>query len=266
VSIFFRAMPMADPRYGAAPSPSDASLPAAATVVASLSRPTQAVDAMIAQELQQEELAEETLRAQKLGYDMDFPPSIPPKVDATWDSLMSRTYTTLSSIGDFLFGNGEPATPEGVSADRKRLLERLRFYGLKEKVVEGDGNCQFRALADQLWRNEKTHREVRRLVVARLTHHRDQYAPFALCDDYDAYLDRMAKDGEWGDHLTLQAAADVFDAEIVLVTSFPDDRSIIAIRPQHWGTETGGPKGARQTLYLSFFAEIHYNSLDVRLG
>lgn len=39
--VFHRAMPMADPRY-AAPSPSDASLPAAVTVVASLSRPTQA--------------------------------------------------------------------------------------------------------------------------------------------------------------------------------------------------------------------------------
>jgi hypothetical protein len=29
-----------------------------------------------------------------------------------------------------------------VSEDRKRLLLRLDFYGLKEKEVLGDGNCQ----------------------------------------------------------------------------------------------------------------------------
>ena len=31
------------------------------------------------------------------------------------------------------------------------------FEGLKEKKVRGDGNCQFRALADQLFRDQAGH-------------------------------------------------------------------------------------------------------------
>lgn len=33
-------------------------------------------------------------------------------------------------------------TSELISNDRQRLLYRLDFYGLTEKVVKGDGNCQ----------------------------------------------------------------------------------------------------------------------------
>lgn len=35
--------------------------------------------------------------------------------------------------------------------ERKRMLDRLQLYGLKERQVKGDGNCQFRALSDQLF-------------------------------------------------------------------------------------------------------------------
>jgi hypothetical protein len=31
------------------------------------------------------------------------------------------------------------------------LRKKLRVLGLKEKAMTGDGNCQFRSLADQLW-------------------------------------------------------------------------------------------------------------------
>lgn len=31
--------------------------------------------------------------------------------------------------------------------DHERLLERLRFYGMEEMKVKGDGNCQARGLA-----------------------------------------------------------------------------------------------------------------------
>jgi hypothetical protein len=37
-----------------------------------------------------------------------------------------------------------------VSADRQRLLSRLEELGLTEKVVVGDGACQFRSLSDQV--------------------------------------------------------------------------------------------------------------------
>ncbi|THU68669.1 hypothetical protein C4D60_Mb08t06290 [Musa balbisiana] len=47
----------------------------------------------------------------------------------------------------------------------KIWLERLAMYGLAELQVEGDGNCQFRAVADQLFHNPEYHRHVRKAVV-----------------------------------------------------------------------------------------------------
>jgi hypothetical protein len=37
-----------------------------------------------------------------------------------------------------------PPTPGYEAADRSRLLLRLDMYGLQERVVKGDGNCQVR--------------------------------------------------------------------------------------------------------------------------
>ena len=37
-------------------------------------------------------------------------------------------------------------------------------------------------------------------------------------DDYRTYVDKMARDGIWGDHLTLQAAADAYGVRINIIT------------------------------------------------
>eukprot|EP00668_Euglena_longa_P042265 GGOE01055814.1.p1 GENE.GGOE01055814.1~~GGOE01055814.1.p1 ORF type:complete len:256 (-),score=31.13 GGOE01055814.1:176-943(-) len=215
-------------------------------------------DALIAEQLQNEEqelFLQAQRSAQKLSEGQDS--------EAFWSKLKEGTLATLHNVGDFFFPAVQIWDEVEVSADRERLLQRLAFHGLKETLVEGDGNCQFRALADQLWRNQHSHREVRHLVTSRLKFHSNQYAPFVINEDYDTYVARMSKEGEWGDHLTLQAASDAFNVEVVLITSFADNRSIISIKPMDWGNSLDG-KSARQTLYLSFFAEIHYNSIDVR--
>ena len=48
---------------------------------------------------------------------------------------------------------------------RRRLMKLLRMHGVKEKPVRGDGCCQFRALADQLYGSEEHHAFVRQQVV-----------------------------------------------------------------------------------------------------
>ena len=45
-----------------------------------------------------------------------------------------------------------PPDPTSALPDRQRLEVRLDRYGLVERIVKGDGNCQFRALSDQLYR------------------------------------------------------------------------------------------------------------------
>ncbi|KAK4833229.1 hypothetical protein QYF36_001082 [Acer negundo] len=69
---------------------------------------------------------------------------------------------------------------------------------------------------------------------------------------YKTYVKQVKKSGEWGDHVTLQAAADRFGAKICLVTSFRDT-CFIEIMPKD--------KNPTRELWLSFWSEVHYNSI-----
>ncbi|XP_073100341.1 OVARIAN TUMOR DOMAIN-containing deubiquitinating enzyme 11 isoform X2 [Elaeis guineensis] len=152
---------------------------------------------------------------------------------------LGKRLSHLDSIPHTPRVNGEIPDVDNATLDHERLLESLQYnyvlgsglirersktlttYGLAELQVEGDGNCQFRALADQLFRNPDYHKHVRQAVVKQLKHYRKNYEGYVPMN-YRTYLRNMKRSGEWGDHLTLQAAADRFCAKICLVTSFRD--------------------------------------------
>ena len=116
---------------------------------------------------------------------------------------------------------------------RDKFVERLRDFGLQEFDVAGDGNCQYRALAHQLFDNVELHADVRRTVCRQLAAEADRYRGFVATEDdvdYEAWVARMACAGEWGDHVTLQAAADAYGTRICLVTSY-EDRGILRVEP-----------------------------------
>ena len=45
--------------------------------------------------------------------------------------------------------------------ERDRMHKRLLHYGLKDRDVVGDGNCQMRAISYQLYGTEDNHAQVR---------------------------------------------------------------------------------------------------------
>ncbi|XP_022765403.1 OTU domain-containing protein DDB_G0284757-like isoform X2 [Durio zibethinus] len=117
--------------------------------------------------------------------------------------------------------NGEiPSVDEEIS-DHQRLLDRLQLYGLVENTVQGDGNCQFRSLSDQLYRSQDHHSSVREQVVSQLKSNPELYRGYVPMA-YGDYLKKMNKNGEWGDHVALQAAADLYGVKIFVLTSFKD--------------------------------------------
>ncbi len=71
------------------------------------------------------------------------------------------------------------------------------------------------------------------------------------------YLQKMKEDKTWGDHVTLQAFADSQKIQVNLITTY-DDESVISILPR-----TVGPKAKpERTIWLTFWAEVHYNSVE----
>ncbi|OMO67396.1 Ovarian tumor, otubain [Corchorus capsularis] len=147
--------------------------------------------------------------------------------------------------------NGEIPSVDEATLDHQRLLERLQVYNLVELKVEGDGNCQFRALSDQFYRTPEHHEFVRQQVVNQLKSYPDIYEGYVPMA-YDDYLEKMSKSGEWGDHVTLQAAADTYGVKIFVITSFKDT-CYIEILPN--------VQRSKRVIFLSFWAEVHYNSI-----
>uniref|UniRef100_A0ACD6A753 Uncharacterized protein n=1 Tax=Avena sativa TaxID=4498 RepID=A0ACD6A753_AVESA len=64
--------------------------------------------------------------------------------------------------------NREIPNFDNATLDHERLSERLGTYGLAEFQIEGDGNCQFRALADQIFCNPDYHKQVRKAVMKQI--------------------------------------------------------------------------------------------------
>jgi hypothetical protein len=116
-----------------------------------------------------------------------------------------------------------------------------------------NGSCQFIALAAQLAGGYDSV-DVRRRVVRELEDQKDVYKAFVE-GPYDAYVTEMGKDTTWGDNVTLQAAADTFNAVITLSTDFADQPSIV-VRPQRIAMANT----PAQEVALTFTVECHYSS------
>ena len=145
-------------------------------------------------------------------------------------------------------GNG----PDGDA--RRRLTSLLATYGLTELSVAGDGNCQYRSLAALIYGREAEHDVVREVVVAQLARDPLRYRDFVLDAGWTDYVAQVAAEGTWGDHITLQAAADAYGLQINLLTSF-ESEPMIEVRPLE--------QKSTRVVWLSFWAEVHYNAVAV---
>ncbi len=143
-----------------------------------------------------------------------------------------------------------PANPLKFKGVVKYLLEKAARTVLGHKLYEplgyklppgahivrmkGDGNCLFHAIGDQI---NETHVVVRKKIVQYMKTHADMFAPY-LEEEYetfDKYLKHMARPRTFGGDKELMAAANVYNATIVVhapdghVHSFAPDNAAPAM-------------------------------------
>jgi hypothetical protein len=161
--------------------------------------------------------------------------------------------------------------PKDDNTDATRMTNRLQRFGLMEKPVAPDGNCQMRALADQLFDNPDQYREVRSKIVDWLRSNEkfpiDDEGSVCLGDFLDlsqfptwgSYCDYMSQNGAWGDHMTLIAAAEAFKVKIWVLSSVdaPDNDD----NPQFITTISPKKDTPTKTVRLAHWHEMHFNSL-----
>ena len=145
---------------------------------------------------------------------------------------------------------------DAASRDEIATLERqLRALNLERRAVEADGNCFFRALADQRYGDESRHAEVRRRVVARVEARREAFAPFVEDDEtFDEYVERMARDGEWAGHLEVNAATAALRVGICIHQA----------GSPRWVAGADARDDGAKTYHVSYEGRDHYNSVRLR--
>lgn len=160
------------------------------------------------------------------------------------------------------------AIPSRSPLYRSVLSERIEKYGLYERSVPNDGNCQFTSVSEQLFGCIKYHKSLRNITVAWLRENGEikmengtKISDFIDTDihkNWDEYCDKMEQDHQWGDHITLIALSNIFSRSIIIISSVfcNDDTSYITcINPKSKNYYN------REPLFLSHQHEYHYGSL-----
>ncbi|XP_039000814.1 OVARIAN TUMOR DOMAIN-containing deubiquitinating enzyme 7 [Hibiscus syriacus] len=140
---------------------------------------------------------------------------------------------------------------QGKQADISQFLAQLDALDLKIIKVTADGNCFFRALADQLEGDEEQHGKYRCMVVQYIVKKREMFEPFIEDDvPFDEYCQSMEKDGTWAGHMELQAASLVTRRNICIHRNMSP----------RWYIKNFDDRATRM-VHLSYHDEEHYNSV-----
>ncbi|KAG9440007.1 hypothetical protein H6P81_020172 [Aristolochia fimbriata] len=135
--------------------------------------------------------------------------------------------------------------------DQDQFRVQLDALGLKIVQVTADGNCFFRALADQLEGNEEEHAKYRLMVVQHFKMHREEFEPFIEDEvPFDEYCKSMEQDGTWAGNMELQAASLVTHSNICIHR---------AMSPR-WYIQNFDKHGTHM-IHLSYHDDEHYNSI-----
>ncbi|EGG19416.1 OTU domain-containing protein [Cavenderia fasciculata] len=172
---------------------------------------------------------------------------------------MNNDSLLISSV--ILLSMTQPKESKEAEIAKQRLSERLDLYMLQNsKEIPGDGNCQMHALSDQIFDDLNHSQDVRKTIVDWLRKNKDFSFPngATLCQfvngSWEDYCNEMSKNGIWGDHLTLLAAAEIYKAKISIISSVEStSHFFIEIIP----TKIENTK----VFLLSHYSEFHYGSL-----
>ncbi|QHO19296.1 OTU domain-containing protein 3 isoform X2 [Arachis ipaensis] len=142
----------------------------------------------------------------------------------------------------------------GKPADTSQFRSQLDALGLRIVDITADGNCFFRALADQLEGNEEGHQKYRSMVVKHIMDNREMFEPFIEDEvPFDEYCQTMENDGTWAGHMELQAASLVLHSNICIHRNMSP----------RWYVRNFDDCRARM-IHLSYHDGEHYNSVRLK--
>ncbi|KAL4302400.1 hypothetical protein GQ457_10G007560 [Hibiscus cannabinus] len=180
-----------------------------------------------------------------------------------WPIVSSRTSPTESrpssprSHGESEgYNSADEQSPCFVSsygdAERERQFELdiRRAKGLEVKRMLEDGNCLFRAVADQVYGDSEAYDLIRQMCIDYMERERDHFSQF-ITEGFTSYCKRKRRDKVYGNNVEIQALSEMYNRPIHIYSY-----SIEPINIFHGSYNTETPP-----IRLSYHHGNHYNSL-----
>mmetsp|Transcript_18838 Transcript_18838/g.26521 ORF Transcript_18838/g.26521 Transcript_18838/m.26521 type:complete len:779 (-) Transcript_18838:102-2438(-) len=100
------------------------------------------------------------------------------------------------------------------SIQEEQFTEDLKTKGLEMVVVEGDGNCLFRAVSLQIFGDTESHMDVRLRCLDFMAKNEDHFSQFVVDEPFQEYLSRKRFGGVHGNNPELQAISELYNRPI----------------------------------------------------
>ncbi|KAF9538860.1 hypothetical protein EC957_006076 [Mortierella hygrophila] len=153
------------------------------------------------------------------------------------------------------------ADPEDTNDDddiygMRELKHQLASLNLQLKDTMGDGNCLFRACADQFSGTEKDHPALRAEVCQYIENHEEHFKLFLDNETVEAHLGKMRRNGTYGGNIELVAFARMKNVDIKVY----QPGYIYVIEGVDVKKEGSSP-GQRPVMHIAYHSWEHYSSI-----
>lgn len=141
-----------------------------------------------------------------------------------------------------------------------KLREMIQGSNGEREIIEmePDGNCLFRSISHQLYRDfGQQHDLVRHEICNFLEENKEDFSIFLLLDDeeedvrdFDSYICEMRKDGTWGGDVEIVCAARLYKRKVTVFST-----------SGIYNIDIGDEKPSGSDFLLSYHENSHYNSV-----
>ncbi|XP_016492027.1 OVARIAN TUMOR DOMAIN-containing deubiquitinating enzyme 6 [Nicotiana tabacum] len=139
---------------------------------------------------------------------------------------------------------------DDVEREQQFEMDLRRTKGLEVKKMLEDGNCLFRAVADQVYGDSEAYDLVRQMCIDYMERERDHFSQF-ITEGFTSYCKRKRRDKVYGNNVEIQALCEMYNRPIHIYSY-----STEPINTFHGSYNTDSPP-----IRLSYHHGNHYNSL-----
>ncbi|KAL6566975.1 OVARIAN TUMOR DOMAIN-containing deubiquitinating enzyme 6 [Orobanche minor] len=129
-------------------------------------------------------------------------------------------------------------------------IDLRRVKGLEVRKMVEDGNCLFRAVADQVYGDSELYDLVRQMCIDYMERERNHFSQF-MTEGFTSYCKRKRRDKVYGNNIEIQALSEMYNRPIHIYSYSTEPINIF-----HGSYNTDTPP-----IRLSYHHGNHYNSL-----